>query len=80
MLKLTRHHRFHVPNRLAILAAVLLLVSSAGRFNSASEVHSTRLEASPSANIESTENDSINDAVEQKRRGLNLGFLLFRRG
>ncbi len=79
MLNLTPHHRFHIPNGLAILAAVLLLVSSVGGFNSDSEVYSSSVDAKSSVKVESADNDSI-DAVEQKRRGLNLGFLLFRRG
>jgi len=80
MLKLIPHHRIHIPNTLAMLAAILLLVSSVGVFNPESEDHSTSLNASPSTTAESAENDSIDDAVDQERRGLNLGFLLFRRG
>jgi hypothetical protein len=80
MLNLTPHNRFHVPNGLAMLAAVLLLVSSVVGFNSSSENSSSGADASHSVNGESVNSDDINDGVASKRRGLNLGSLLFRRG
>lgn len=80
MPKLTPHHRIHIPNGLAMFAAVLLLVTSVVGFNSGSEVHSSGVDATPSVNAESTDNDGVNDAVERKRHALNLGMLLFRRG
>lgn len=80
MLNLTPHHRLQVPNGLAILAAVLLLISSVVGFNSGFDINSPGTNASPAINVESSDNDDINDGVASKRRGLNLGFLLFRRG
>ncbi len=80
MLNLIPHHRLHVPNGLAMLAAILLLISSVASFNSSSEVHSSGVDAIPAIKAESPDSDGINDGVASKRRGLNLGFLLFRRG
>ena len=80
MLNSTPHRRFHIPDKLAMLAALLLLVISIANFNSESEVYTSGADTSPAVKVESTDNDSINDATEHKRRGLNLGFLLFRRG
>lgn len=79
MLNLTPHHRLHIPNALAAVAAVSLLITSVVGFNSESEIKANGMDASPSAKVENSDND-INDAVERRRRGLNLGFLLFRRG
>jgi len=80
MPKLSPHHRIHIPNGLAMFAAVLLLVTSVVSYNSGSEDHPSGVAATSSAKAESTDNDSVNDTVERKRRALNLGLLLFRRG
>ena len=80
MLNLKPHHRLHVPNGLAVLAAVLLLVSTVASFDSGLEVNSASIKAGPALKAESSESEDINDGVASKRRGLNLGFLLFRRG
>ena len=80
MLNLTPHRRLHVPNGLAALAAILLLVSSVASFNSSSKIISSGDEASPAVKVESSESEGVNDGVTSKRRNLNLGFLLFRRG
>lgn len=79
MLNLTPHHRLHIPNGLAVLAAVLLLVSSVASFNSSSDTDLSGVEASRVLTVESSDSESINDGVANKRRGLNLGSLLFRR-
>ena len=79
MLNLTPHHRLYIPNGLAVLAAVLLLVSSVASFNSSSDTNPSGMEASRVVTVESSESESINDGVASKRRGLNLGSLLFRR-
>jgi len=73
-------HRFHLPNGLAIFAAVLLLVSSVVGFDNDQAAYSSGREATPSTKMESTESGGINDAATQKTRGLKLGLLLFRRG
>ncbi len=80
MLNLLRHHRFHVPNGLAVAAAILLLASSVGGFNSDSGMHSSSAGSTPSVQAESPDSAGADDTLEQKRSGLNLGFLLFRRG
>ena len=80
MLNLIPHHRFHVPNGLAMLAAVLLLVSSVAGFNSDPELNPAAENVTPSVKVENSDNNEMNAAAENKRRGLNLGFLLFRRG
>ena len=79
MLNLTPHHRLHVPNGLAVLAAVLLLVISAANFNSSSETDPSGAKASHAVTAESSETENIDDGIVSKRRGLNLGSLLFRR-
>ena len=76
MLNLMPHNRIHIPNRLAIFAAVLLLISSFAGFDNDRSVHSVDAEATPSVKVD----NSGSDTTEHKRRGLNLGLLLFRRG
>ena len=80
MLKLSKHHKFHIPNGLAVAAAVLLLLSSVVNVNTDSDIQADGTDSAPSAQIESAENNKINDSAEHKRRGINLGHLLFRRG
>ena len=80
MMNLLPHHRLHIPNSLAIFAAVLLLVASVVGFETKQEIHSSGQEASTSIKVNTDTNDSISDSAEHKRRGLNLGLLLFRRG
>ncbi len=80
MFNITTQNRFHIPNGLAVLAAVMLLISSVAGFNSDSDTRINGLDVHPAVEIKSTENDSINDSAEHKRRGINLGSLLFRRG
>ena len=79
MMNLLPHHRRHIPNGLAVLAAVLLLISSATELNTGQESHASGHE-SPAVKIEANSNDTISDSAGPKRRGLNLGLLLFRRG
>jgi hypothetical protein len=79
MMHLLPHHRIHIPNGLAMFAALLLLISSATGFETNQEANSSAQELTSSANIETNKGDGINDAAEQKRRGLNIGLLLFRR-
>jgi hypothetical protein len=80
MLNLTPHHRLHVPNGLAVLAAVLLLISSYAGYQSGHDADASGINSVPSATVNSDDNDKVNNAVTNKRRGLNLGLLLFRRG
>ena len=79
MMNLIQHHRLHIPNGLAMFAALLLLTSSITGFESSQEGYSSDQESTASTKVEATDRDSINDAVENKHRGLNLGLLLFRR-
>jgi len=80
MMNLLPHHRFHIPNSLAIFAAVLLLVTSVVGFETKQNIYSSDQEATPSTKVSTNTNDSISDSATHKRRGLNLGLLLFRRG
>ena len=80
MMNLLPHHRLHVPNSLAVFAAVLLLITSAVGFETNQEVNSSGQESIISVKAENDEKPRISDTVKQKRRGLNLGFPLFRRG
>lgn len=79
MLNLLPHHRRHIPNGLAIFAALLLLASSVTGFESKQQGYSSSQETMSSTNVEASDGDSINDAIENKRRGLKLGLLLFSR-
>jgi len=80
MMNLLPHHRRHIPNGLAIFAAALLLISSSAGFNTDQQTHASSQEGTPSAKVEASSDDTLNDATGSKRRGLNLGLLLFRRG
>ena len=80
MINLLPNHRIRIPNKLAIFAAMLLLVSSVVGYESSQNVHFSGQLAPSSLKADSVESDGMSDGVEQKRRGLNLGLLLFRRG
>lgn len=80
MINLLPHHRFHIPNSLAILAALLLVISSIVGFEANQEANSTSQENGISVKAGSTGTDSISDPVENKSRGINVRSLLFRRG
>ena len=80
MTNLPRHHRFHLPNGLAIFAAVLLLISSVASFEDDQVMNSSGHETAPSTKIESVESGTVSNTSNRKSRGLNLGLLLFRRG
>jgi len=80
MMNLLPHQRLQIPNGLAIFAAVLLLVTSVVGFETKQEIHSSGQETATSIKVNTDTNDSISDSAEHKRRGLNLGLLLFRRG
>jgi hypothetical protein len=76
MMNLSPHHRIHIPNSLAVVAVLLLLVSTAVKFETSQNEISAGQESSISAKADNLDSDS----VEKKSRGLNLGLLLFRRG
>ena len=78
MMNLLPHHRLHIPNALAIFAAVLLLVTSVVGFESNQEAYSTGETVTTPVKVNANDS-SIDDSAEHKRRGLNLGLLLFRR-
>ena len=79
MLNLRPHRRLHIPNGLAIFAALLLIGSSIVGYETSQGVYSSSQETRTSAKAQNAKNDRINDAVERKSRGLKLGLLLFRR-
>jgi len=80
MMNLLPHHRLHIPNSLAVFAAVLLLITSVVGFESRQGVISSGQDIIISVKADSAEKSRISDTVKQKRRGLNLGLPLFRRG
>ena len=80
MKNLLPHHRLQIPNSLAIFAAVLLLVTSVVGFETNQEVNSSGQETTTTLKVNTDSNEGISDSAEHKRRGLNLGLLLFRRG
>jgi hypothetical protein len=80
MMKSPLHRRLHIPNSVAMFAALLLLISSVTGFENNPETSPSGQETVNTAKPGSAANNNVNDAVETKSRGLNLGFLLFRRG
>jgi len=79
MMKSPLHRRLRIPNSLAMVAALLLLITSVTGFEGNRDVNPSAQETVNSAKAEGTGKQNVNDGVETKRRGLNLGFLLFRR-
>jgi hypothetical protein len=65
---------------LAMFAAMLLLITCLVGFEGDRDVYASSPEIISSAKVDSAKSDKVNDSVEHKRRGLNLGLLLFRRG
>ena len=80
MMKSLPNKRLRIPNSLAIFAAVLLLVSSVVGFNANQEAQSPGQENITAVKSGKANTNQVIDTAEPKRRGLNLGFLLFRRG
>jgi CHASE3 domain sensor protein len=80
MMNLRPHHRVHIPNTLAILAVVLLLISSVTSYGINQESNASSQQTTNSVKADNTGNESISTSASKKSRGLSLGFLLFRRG
>ena len=80
MMNLRPHHRVHIPNTLAIVAVVLLLISSVSGYGINQDANGSGQQTTNSVKADSTGNESINTTASKKSRGLNLGLLLFRRG
>ena len=78
MMNLLHRHRAHIPNGFAILAALMLLVSSVYGINSTQTTDSTA-QQTVAATTETGGSSAGEDLGPKKRRGLNLGLLLFRR-
>ena len=80
MLNLLKHHRIHVPNGLAMFAAILLLASSAIGYNATQELQTSDQQNVTTVKVETGESDmGGGEVTKPKRRSLNLGLLLFRR-
>jgi len=79
MLNLLPHHRFHIPNSLGMVAALLLLVCSVLDFDNSQELSAAGPENIASVKTETELNDNGNDVTAVKASGLKLGLLLFRR-
>jgi hypothetical protein len=80
MINLLPHYRVHIPNSLAIAAALVLVISSVVGFKANQEVFTSGQESTHSVKTNNSETSNISDSVEPKSRGLNIGSLLFRRG
>ena len=80
MMNLRPHHRIQVPNGLAILAVLMLLISAAANFETRRETNSSDQEAVMSAEVDKGGSEGVNNAAKSRSGGLNLGLLLFRRG
>ena len=80
MMNLRPHHRIQIPNTLAIVAVVLLLITSTTGFGINQEANASGQQITNSVKADSTGNENINTSASKKSRGLSLGLLLFRRG
>ena len=80
MLNLRPHHRIHIPNSLAVVAVLLLLIGSAANFVSVNDGVFPGQASGISTNAEDTSNGNIINASAKKSKGINLGLRLFRRG
>ena len=79
MMNLIHRHRTHIPNGLAIFAALMLLVSSAYGVKSTQSAETSAQQTIAAATTDTGGNAAGEDLGAKKRRGLNLGLLLFRR-
>ena len=79
MMNLLPHHRLHIPNGLAVFAAIMLLVTSAVGFSGSQDTYPAGKDITATTIVKTTDTADMNDSVENKRRGLKLGLLLFRR-
>ena len=79
MLNLVPHRRLHVPHGLAVFAVLLLIASGFVGYEINREAYSNNQKTLVSTKAGSTEGAQIDDAVENRSRGLKLGLLLFRR-
>ena len=79
MMNLLPHHRLHIPNGLAVFAAIMLLVTSAVGFGGSQDTNPAGKDITATATVKTTDNADMNSSIENKRRGLKLGLLLFRR-
>lgn len=78
MMNLIHHHRVHIPNSLAMLAAILLLLTSFYGYQ-ASQTQEAPGQQTVAAASNDTGVSSASEDLVPKKRGLNLGLLLFRR-
>lgn len=81
MLNLTPHRRFHIPNGLAVVAAVLLIGSSLVSINAAPKNTLAMDDCDKQSLVTSVEQDIsiISDNVKQNSHVLKLGLQLFQR-
>lgn len=81
MLNLTPHRRFHIPNGLAVVAAVLLIGSSFVGINAAPKTTVAVSDCESDSVVMSIDKDIaiISDSVKQKGHVLKLGLQLFQR-
>jgi hypothetical protein len=80
MLNLRPHHRIHIPNSLAVVAVLLLLIVSAANFVSVNDGVSAGQASDIPASAEGASNGNAINASAKKSKGINLGLMLFRRG
>lgn len=80
MLNLRPRYRIHIPNSLAVVAVLLLLIVSAANFVNVNGAVSAGQENSISTSAEGAPSDKVINASGKKPRGLNPGLMLFRRG
>ena len=79
MMNLIRHRRSHIPNTLAIFAIIMLLATSAVGLGGLQDTDPAGKSMAASTTVKTNDNKDLNSSVENKRRGLKLGLLLFRR-
>lgn len=80
MLNLTPQRRLRIPDSVAFLAVLFLLVCSAAKIETGQETVSAGQASSIATKADNAGIDRVIDTAEKRSRGLKLGLLLFRRG
>lgn len=80
MMKFRPNYRVRIPNTVAILAVILLLISNVTGFENSQEASASGQQVTNSVKVDNAGNESISTSASKKPRGLKLGLLLIRRG
>lgn len=80
MIRVSRQNRYHVSNRLAIFAALILAITSFIGLSSSSEVDRQNLLDGPTAVVQQSSEQGSADEASTSKRKLSISLLLFRNG